>query len=560
MKSGCLFSLALLTGFILLYRPWIAQTVDSPYDWGASAALGIGAWLSFGALLQAWAQGKTIRALRAALEGSRPVNRRLTAVAGELHPYGEPIVAPLSGRSCVVYEYEIKRIVPGVEGPKHDPLDFTGIGMAPCEVRPDEGEPIALWGYPDYQQLSQERCGPRERAREFVEATPWERVNLVTGLAKLIGVWTSVAETIRRDLQLIKPDDCPWLPVPDETPEEAEERRRNDTYQPRLLERRLEVGQRVTVLGRYHEESQALVAAKGTNFRPLELRKQPPADWLKEARDARRSYFVGGLIAAVMIHLVAVLALTVYRNSEATQRDWRKGFQTAVAEVDVLGMEKFLARGIDINQPLDAEENTALLLTDKPFVIRWLHDRGARLDHQNEDGYSALMKRTAEGHRLCVETLIELGADLNLRRTGDGATALMIADNQERAELATVLREAGAHDEVISAERGEPLTADHPAVQVCVGYLAAVHAEDRAALKAAAVERMHGYYDDFDWGEWQSVRPVAPTLVEGYVLGDRATITLSGPTPKEFTTQWTYQLELVDGRWLIARERWRVGP
>jgi hypothetical protein len=560
MKTGCFFSLALLTGFILLYRPWIAHTVDSPYDWAGAAALGIGAWLSFGALLHAWGLGKTIRALRAAVEGLRPVNRRLTAVAGELHPYGEPIVAPLSRRTCVIYEYEIKRIVPGGDGQDHEPLDFTGIGMAPCEVRPEEGDPIALWGYPDYQKLTQERCGPRERAREFVEGTTWERVNLVTGLAKLIGVWTSVTETIRRDLQLIKPDDCPWLPVPDETPEQMEERRRNDSYQPRLLERRLEVGQRVTVLGRYHEESQALVAAKGTNFRPLELRKQPPAAWLKEARVSRRSYLIGGVIAAVMIHLVAVLALTVYRNSEATQRDWRKGFETAVAEVDVLAMEKYLARGIDINQPLDAEENTALLLTDNPFVIRWLHARGARLDHQNEDGYSALMLRTAAGHRLCVETLIELGADLNLRRTEDGATALMIADNQDRAEFATLLREAGAQDEVISAERGEPLTTDHPAVQVCVAYLAAVHAEDRAALKAAVVERMHGYYDDFDWGEWQGVRPIEPVLDEGYVQGDRATITLSGLTPKEFTTQWTYQLELVDGRWLIARERWRVGP
>jgi uncharacterized protein len=75
-------------------------------------------------------------------------------------------------------------------------------------------------------------------------------------------------------------------------------------------------------------------------------------------------------------------------------------------------------------------------------VAEFLLERGARIDARNRDGLTPLMHAVEMGHDEQVAFLLAHGADPNL--DADGETPLAEAEMQGRADIALLLRRAGA--------------------------------------------------------------------------------------------------------------------
>jgi hypothetical protein len=164
---------------------------------------------------------------------------------------------------------------------------------------------------------------------------------------------------------------------------------------------------------------------------------------------------------------------------------------------------------------------------------------------------------SAVGHNQpeIVRQLIAAKADLDARSTDYDRSALMMADSNHRNEIATLLRQAGAQDDVITAANGEPLPADGGELLALVKeYLAAIHARKPSALRVLYGENVVFDIEKLDWELWHNSRPVEIAEWTGFVRGDDATITVAGITGGGYAAKWHYQLRREGGQWKIARE------
>ncbi|KAL5500125.1 hypothetical protein EMCRGX_G011629 [Ephydatia muelleri] len=75
--------------------------------------------------------------------------------------------------------------------------------------------------------------------------------------------------------------------------------------------------------------------------------------------------------------------------------------------------------------------------------VQLLVDRGAQINHQDEDRWTALMKASATGQVKCVKVLLDRGAEVNMQDK-NGRTALMKASAAGRVECVKVLLDRGA--------------------------------------------------------------------------------------------------------------------
>lgn len=334
MKGGCYLTIALLTGLILGYQAILRPYAEPPELWICASIMGVLSWFCLGALWTAWSLAGTIRALGHAREGTQPRDGELTAVNGRLQPYEKPIVAPMSGKPCVLYEYEITR-TQRTQKQTQKLVDFAGIGMAPCEIQ-TETDTIALLGYPDIEDFPSVTCGPgtRARAREYMDTAAWKDctgLNLLRGVREMWGALTSRGEDIREDYRMIGPKDCHWLGSEGETAEEQRQRDRRDDYHPTITEKRLDVGISVTALGIYRADSHALTTQTGTTLQRLQLLPGTIEQEYQKARSSRRAYLQGGLIGLIFFHAVAYGMLQLYLRSQA-----EKAQKQAVAACSIL--------------------------------------------------------------------------------------------------------------------------------------------------------------------------------------------------------------------------------
>lgn len=559
MKAGCYLSLAMLTGIVLGYHAWLLKYLDPPELWWASGVMGLLTWFCIGSIWNGLALGSTIRALANAQDGMAPHDGTLSAIEGHIHPYGEPTIAPLSDESCVIYEYEIKRTVTS-DGKTREIVDFSGIGMAPCEIR-SEHQTIALYGFPEIDEFPAESSGLgwQARAKQLVRTTDWEDysgLKVIRGFSALMGAITSNNEEIHKDFRMVGPGTCPWLESADDDPDVIAERRKRDDYQPRLSERRIRVGQKVLAIGKYNAATESFSTTTGTVFQRPRLLRGSLAEALPKARGSRRSYLIGGLLAFVIIHAIATGVLWIYFHSSETQEKFRKQFQAAVEQGDQARMLTLLDRGFDINQPLDSDESPALQLADQPEVVRFLLEHGADVNGKNEYGETALIFAAKQDRQEIANILIEAKADVNHQRNGDQATALSIAEDLFRLEIAARLRAAGAVDDVVTAENGEAMTTEHPAFQTCLKYVQAIYARDLETLREQYLDRYREGFSAPEWEVWRSTRPEEPQLDEGFASDRAATVQISGVTAGGFHAVWIIQLQLEQGEWRIDRERW----
>jgi ankyrin repeat protein len=124
---------------------------------------------------------------------------------------------------------------------------------------------------------------------------------------------------------------------------------------------------------------------------------------------------------------------------------------------NVAAVRALLERGANVNAQT-ADGWTALMIAAQNGhveVVKALLDSGANVDAQNVDGWTALMAAAQSGHFEVVRALLAGGADVNVKNE-IGAIALMDAAKNGHVEVVKVLLEGGAD---VNAQEEEGFTA-----------------------------------------------------------------------------------------------------
>jgi ankyrin repeat protein len=116
---------------------------------------------------------------------------------------------------------------------------------------------------------------------------------------------------------------------------------------------------------------------------------------------------------------------------------------------------KLLKAGVDVNIK-DEDGYTALILASyngHTETVKILLESGADVNIKDEDGYTALITASSQGHAETVKLLLESGADVNAENK-ESFTALMYASLNGHIGTVKLLLEAGA-DANVKNEYGE---------------------------------------------------------------------------------------------------------
>jgi hypothetical protein len=223
---------------------------------------------------------------------SQPVlqdGKRVVAM-GTLVPLGDTLRAPLSGRECVAYEYQIEH--DGTDA-NHQPIpvrDYWGMGRSPAAIDTPAG-PIRILGYARIEEGFDVLQGEDDyrRAEAYVRATAFRHPDRGGERAG------SLAEPFDTESDRFLDDLCAD-PAHTGVSLKGEE---TDVRRLRLTERRLEPGTAVCAAGRYSAGQQALVPTT-SGPQPLRISSYSPQQWASENRDWAYTYLRWGAVFAVV--------------------------------------------------------------------------------------------------------------------------------------------------------------------------------------------------------------------------------------------------------------------
>ena len=615
MKTSCLVSLLLYAALVFGYHRWLAATLDPPEVWIAACVVALIVLGSLGAIYNSFLLWRDGSVLSDALHDMPRRDGKRTAAAGTIEPLSQPLVAPLSGQSAVLYEYDIARYVTrtkkggGTETSKS--VDFAGLGKCECVVR-GAASSLRLIGFPDLDHVQETEFGSADdeaRAKQYVQFTAWEDASglgVFHGARDMWSALTGSDEALRKDWRMIAIQECPWLapgavtpqvaaaaaspvePQPIRSGETAADEVQHEVYDdeeleqdlpdeefdgddfddddwdgppadggyhPSLSEKRVAPGQQVVAIGHYDEVRQGLVAAGGQTIRFYADDLHAVASKLAASK---WRHLIGGIIGLIVANLALLGVLFIYRHSDATHSHWKDELREGIGRGDLAAVEKVLNRGAEVDAPLDSEGTTGLMEAKDAAMAKLLLDRGANVNAADGDGVTALMRAVRNNRADIAAVLIGAGADVDRKNTIYGTTALMEAIDSERGEIVELLRKAGAKDDTVTAASGQPIDESHGAFAVCREYLTAVFAADPQKLRELSTRENGADYDDVDFAIWQESRPKEPRLVEGFVREGEATVIVTGPAPIGADRTWRYQLRREAGQWRVARERWLV--
>ena len=177
---GCLCALLLWAALTAVYLLVLSRFVVGDDLVVAPFLSLVGVWL--GSAIWTCAAGtEESRSLRRALRGDLPRDGEPIAALGVIVPEDETLEAPLTGRTCVAYEYGVFTMVrSGVDDELRRKYDYSGFRRVPFVLRTATGD-VAVYGFGSLDHLREDELSGDEvaaRARAWVartELTPFDR-------------------------------------------------------------------------------------------------------------------------------------------------------------------------------------------------------------------------------------------------------------------------------------------------------------------------------------------------------------------------------------------------
>jgi hypothetical protein len=471
MLRSCLFLLAAYVLLIAAYAWWLGQMFDPPgqYIGAAIVALIVGGCL--GTLYNARVAYREWSLVSEARAGLPWTDGRWTAVAGEIHPVGEPLIAPFSGQECVLCEYDVATRQTASAARQNENSkpgsDFAGFLMNPCVIRSDFGD-VRLLGFPNLENFGERVCDGSDvasNARQFFNGTEFENysgLKLAAVFSAITSAWSDDDGLVRKNLRLgktmpgdlfpapveqgamlgvqpqpelssetsndeIEDEEDQYDPHDEEEEDDADDEGLDDNFEhaggelPLLKEKRVKVGEKVCAIGIYSGQRGGLIPGGLGADHFIKLFRGRAADIERDSRSSTFRRFFGGLIFLVLVNAA------VYGVTLAARRDTRPATEEARRIVDGRGgnaarLKKLLGRGVDVNA-------------------------------RDGQGRTLLMEAARQGNLDIVQVLIDAGADVNLRSNDGSLTALALAEWGGHAPVAELLRRAGATDDPPVAEQ-----------------------------------------------------------------------------------------------------------
>ena len=494
MLRGCLLSLLMWGALSYAYYYWLDQTFEPPGSVIGGIIAGFVVMCCIGALTNArtaWSVASQVASARGDLQ---LVDGRQVTVSGTIHPLGEPLIAPFSASPCVICEYDLasqKRLTAGSDN-KNSGSDYTGFLMTPCAIRTQFGE-VRLLGFPILEDFPEHQCHgvvAAGHAREFLQSHELEDrtgLKFVTVLSVFGELWSDDDGLVQKNIKLGKvsldelfppslnedllkmarleeqhperfapqgdfeeeeEDDDDDEELDDELEEDDEDESDDDdvrfaTQVPKMVEKRVNVGEHVCAIGIYNEMKRGLLPPRGSTT-PNRLLRGTAEQIEKRSRAAVWQNIVGSLIALVIVHAAILLVSQVFLHSDETIRDRQRRVENAVRNGDTATLDALARRGFDLNYR-DTDGRSLLMKTDDPEMVRWLIERGVDVNSPDNAGYTPLIDAARFGRPEIAKLLIDAQADVNDRNV-HGRTALTEAVINGNDDVAELLRAAGAEE------------------------------------------------------------------------------------------------------------------
>lgn len=396
MVRGCtiafIFWLALAAG----YWYWLDHAFDPPGSIIGGLIVGLIVAGSIGSIINARIARRDWKLASASQQGLPLVDRRIVAVSGTIHPIEKSLIAPFSGKECVLCEYDLGRAADTSKGQSSAGSDFVGFLMTPCVIRSPQGD-VKLLGFPvleGYPDLYCDGFVAASNGYQFLKGTEFENrtgLRMATILSVFDDVWSDDDGLVQKNIRLGNVTVESLFPLDllqdlaardearllkegpdmddeeededdeeelDEDDEDADEEGDDDDLDedfskpfaviPKMTEKRVAIGETVCVIGTYNELQRGLLPKRGGST-PNRLIRGSAEDVAKNSRKAMVSRFFGGLIVLVIANAAVFGIMQLYlRSPDTISRRQDDAFQ-AVQGDNAAKLKSLLHRGVDPN-------------------------------------------------------------------------------------------------------------------------------------------------------------------------------------------------------------------
>lgn len=480
MLRSCVLSLMMLAGFIAAYIYWLDQALDPPASYWAGGIAGFFVLCCIGALfnaIRAWRDASRVAAAQHL--DLQLVEGRTVTLCGTIHPVAEPLLAPFSNTPCIACEYDLtsQKKLAASDDQQNSGSDFAGFLMNPCLIR-TQFRDVKLLGYPLLEGFAENRLfsyTAARNARAFLSTSEFDDrtgLKMVSVLSVFGDVWSDDDGYVRKNIRIgkVKVDDIfstelvhdidevqrlgledpPALEEEEEEEEEEQEDATDDEHEeddelagdgrsplPKMVEKRVNVGEQVCAIGVYDEVRGGLVPLS-RGGKPNRLIRGDAESIIRKSRSSAVSNLCGGLIGLVVIHAALWGVIYAYTHSTDVIRERARKSQDAVRNNDIEGLVEAFRRGFNVNHQ-DSDGNTLLHWCRSPEITWWLIVRGADVDLANQRGDTPLMEAARYGRVDVIKQLLKAGAD-KTKRNSQGRTAFDEAEARDEVDAAVLLR------------------------------------------------------------------------------------------------------------------------
>ena len=466
--KGCVFALAV---WIFLIGAYAYVALGRIHDLAPALVIGLlGGTFSailISSFIGLFTGNRDRAAIKRALNMEPMQDGRLEAASGPIKAMDTPLEAPFTGQSCVLYEYDVKRVQGAAS-------DYAGYAMAPCAVQTLRG-PVRLLGWVLLDQFpaAGEQQIDRARGEKYLSSATLEPM----GVTKILSVFKDLVAdddgTIRKDYRIDG----------------------DGSLQGRhIVERAVTVGTPVTLMGHWSEARGGFVADGPAVNR---LFRGDLDGTRKAVGGSSLQSFAIALVFFVILH--GILGAMYFMTPDKASRN------------DGVAGSVWDERDCD-------RQKTKLALRADPNEV-------------GTDAVTPLMNAARLTEAACVANLIEAGAKLEARdKMGDTALVHAVRANRDenvRVLLAAGAKEFRVTESTGRAikDGDAPLTAVHDYVDA----LYRGDFETMAQLTAhSSVRRMEDNRANLPL--WQSVVPKAFTVESGWMNDEAATMTIRGRT------------------------------